>query len=247
MSAFDKYSEIFIKRAKELMEEEDLANSPEYREVLANQLFGRSGPKRIDRKTTPADILFSKLFDGFTEIHKSYNSLLDIEIYLSKFPYPKTRVSKTRYLAYHMENYLNEVYIFKERLSSYCTVIGRLYRNHPALKDVKTTMKTISEVVQNSLKGVVETRGTHVHRNRFTDEKLDRLTSLELVNYGPNKIPLLKVLYDSAYRETRKGYGVTIKRNNEEIRKVLDACFEVIYRVVADKKGNIRYPGTGTA
>lgn len=247
MSAFDKYSEIFINRAKKLMEEEDLVNSPEYREVLTNQLLGRPGPKRRNRKMTPTDILFSKLFDGFTEIHKSYYSLLDIEVYLSRFPYPKTKVSKTRYLSYHMENYLNEVYILKVRLISYCTVIGRLYRNDSTFTNLKATMNAISEVVQNSLKGVIETRGRHVHKTRFTDEKLDRLTSLELVNFGPHKVPLFKTLYDSAYKTTRKGYAVTIKNNNEEIRKILDVCFEVIYGVVADEKGNIRYLGPRTA
>jgi hypothetical protein len=247
MSAFDKYAEIFVKRARELMKEEDTANSPEYREVLTNQLLGRPGPKRLERQMTPTDILFSKLFAGFTEIHNSYYSLLDIEVYLSRFPYPKTRVSKTRYLAYNMENYLNEVYILKERLISYCTVIGRVYRQDRTLTDLKATMKRISNVVQNSLKGVVEARGTHVHRTRFTDEKLDRLALLELVNNGPGRIPIFKTFYDSAYRTTRKQYAGNVRRNNEEIEKILDVCFEVIYAVVADEKGSIRYPGRTTA
>jgi hypothetical protein len=214
MTVFDKYSEIFIHRTKELIEKEDLTNNPEYREVLKNQLLGSSGPKRITRKMTPTDIIFSKLFAGFTEIYNSYYSLLDIEVYLHRFPYHKTRVSKTRYLAYHMENYLNEVYILKVRLISYCTIVDRLYRKDQYLKDLKKTMKSLSDIVQKSLKGVIDARGTHVHSTRFTDENLDRLTTLELINHGPNKIPLMKTLYDSAYRNTRKDYSVTIKRKN---------------------------------
>ena len=248
MTAFDKYSEIFIHRTKELIEKEDLVNNPEYHKVLTNQLLGLSGPKRLARKITPSDVFFSKLFAGFTEIHNSYYSLLDIEVYLRRFPYHNTGVSRTRYLAYHMENYLNEVYILKERLISYCTIVGRLYRNDQTLKDLlKTAMKDLSGIVQKSLKGITDVRRTHVHGTRFTDENLDRLSTYEMISHGPNKIPPLKILYNSTYRNTRKEYSVTIKRNNEQIRKILDTYFEVLYAVVSDKKMGIRYPSSKKA
>jgi hypothetical protein len=247
MTGFHKYSEIFIHRAKELLEKEDLKNNPEYHEVLKNHLFGLKGPKQLDRKLTPSDVFFSKLATGFREIYDSYYSLLDIEVYIRRFPYPNTKVSKTRYLAYHMENYLNEVYMLKERLISYCTVVGRLYRNDHTLRDPKKAMKDLSGIVQKSLKAITDTRGTHVHSARLTDEDLDRLSSLGLINRAPNEIPLLKTVYESAFRNTRKKYGVAIKRNNEEIRKILNAYFEVIYAIVADEKGDVRYPHLKTA
>ena len=247
MTSFDKYSEIFTHRARELFEKEDLKNNPEYRETLLNRLLGLSGPKRISRNMTPFDVFFSKLFAGFNEIYSSYYSLLDIEVYLRRFPYPNTKISKTRYLAYHMENYLNEVYILKERLSSYCTVVGRLYRNDQTVKDLKGAVRDLSGIVQKSLKGITNTRDIHVHSSRFTDEDLDRLSSIELINRGPNEIPPLKTVYKVAFRNTRKKYGVAIKRNNEEIRKILDAYFEVLYAVVANRKGGVRYPRLKTA
>jgi hypothetical protein len=179
---------------------------------------------------------------GFREIHNSYYSLLDIEVYIGRFPYGKTSVSKTRYLAYHMENYLNEVYILKERLNFYCTTVGRMYRNDQTLKNVKETMKTLSDCVQKVLKGTTDARGTHVHKNRFTDEDLDRLSSLELANHGPNDIPILKIMYESHYKKTRKKYSLAIKQSNKEIKDLLDGCFEVLYGVVADENRQIRYP-----
>jgi len=249
MTAFDKYLDIFILRTAELIEKEDLKNNPEYHNVLTNQLLGLSGPKRITRKMTPFDLFFSKLYTGFNEIHNSYDSLLDIEVYLRRFPYNKTRVSKTRYLAYHMENYLNEVYILKERLDSYCTIVGRLYRNDQTLKDLdlKKAMKDLSAFVQKSLKGITDTRGAHVHNTRFTDENLARLSTMELINYGPKKISLLETLYDSTHRNIRKEYVVAIKQNNERIRIILDTYFEVLYAIVDDKKMGIRYPDSKMA
>lgn len=247
MNGFDKYSKIFVGRAKELLDKENLRNNPEYQEVLMNKLLGLDGPKRMSRKIVSSDVFFGKLMAGFTEIYSSYFSLLDIEVYLRRFPYPNTRVSKTRYLAYHMENYLNEVYILKERLSSYCTVVTRLYRNDHTLNDPKDTLKHLSDIVQKSMKAITETRGAHVHSTRFTDEDLDRLTSLELVNKGPNQIPPLKTVYESTFRNARRKYCRAVKQNNEEIKKIIDAYFEVLYSVVTDGKGGVRYPEPRTA
>jgi uncharacterized protein YlaN (UPF0358 family) len=242
MTGFEKYSMIFVQRAKELIHEENLTNNPDYREVLINQLFGLSGPKRISRKQTPDEVSFSRLFAGFTEIHTSYYSLLDIEVYLRRFPYPNTNVSKTRYLAYHIENYLNEVYILKERLNSYCALIVRLYRKDQTLKNLNNTITELSSIVQKSLKGITDTRGNHVHRSRFSDEDFDRLRSLELFNLGSKEIPLLRVLYNDAFKTTRKKYREFVTHNNKEIRKIINVYFDVLYTIVADNRGSVRYP-----
>ena len=137
MNGFEKYSEIFINRAKKLLEDEDIENNPEYAEVFKNRILGLSGPKQLNRKQTPSEVFFSKLHDGFSEISDSYYCLLEIEIYIGRFPYRNTSISKTRHLAYHMENYLNEIYILRERLNNHFTTIGRLYR-----KDKKTSRYT---------------------------------------------------------------------------------------------------------
>lgn len=242
MAGIDRYSKIFIDRANELIKEEDLNNNPEYLDVLKNQLLGLKGAKQLARKATPRDVFFSKLMAGFNEIYDSYYSLLDIQVYIGRFPYAKTRVSKTRYLAYHLENYFNEVYILKERLTSYCTTIARLYRNDQSLKDLKMMMQALSDCLQKSLRGIIDVRSIHVHVNRLTDENLDRLRTLELINHGPEKIPVMQTLYRSAYRDTRMKYGLTIKQNNKAIGIILDSYFDVIYKVVTNEKREIRYP-----
>jgi hypothetical protein len=242
MTSLDRYAEIFINRAKKLLEEEDLNNNPEYLDVFKNHLLALKGPKQLARKITPHDIFFSKLMVGFNEIYNSYSSLLDIQVYIGRFPYSKTRVSKTRYIAYHMENYFNEVYILKERLNAYCTIIARLYKNDQTLKDLTTIINSLSEYVQKSLKGITDVRGKHIHSNRLKDENLDRLNTLELINHGPKRIPAMKYLYASVYRDTRKKFCLSIKQNNEAIKKILDEYFDVLYKVVTNDKRQIRYP-----
>ena len=86
MKGFEKYSEIIANKAKELFTEDDLNHNKEYQEAFKNHLFGLNGPKQMGRKLTTADIFFSKIYNGFREIADSYFCLLDIEIYIGRFP-----------------------------------------------------------------------------------------------------------------------------------------------------------------
>lgn len=59
-----------------------------------------------------------KLLSGFNEIRNAFDVLIDIPMYLEK-PFPKGRkLSKLRYLKYHVANYFNELYILRERLKA---------------------------------------------------------------------------------------------------------------------------------
>jgi hypothetical protein len=108
-------------------------------------------------------------------------------------------------------------------------------------------MKTLSAYLQKALEGITNARGMHVHSSRLTDENLERLNLLELINHGPDKIPGMKTLYDSAYSDTKKKYSLNIKQTNKEIKKILDTCFNVLYGIVANENRRIRYPKSQTA
>jgi hypothetical protein len=245
MKGFEKYSELFISKAKELIAQNDLLNNPEYQEAFKNHLFGLSGPRQMARELTPPDIFFSKIYNGFQEISDSYYCLLDIEIYISRFPYTKTRISKTRHLTYHMENYLNEVYILKERLKSYFTKIGRLYKDDPGQKTILKKTRPLFIVVNEALKGIIETRGSHVHQTRFYGEDLDRLRSQEfLSDHGGDELIFIKNYFKFEHRIIKSKYKQIIKNNNKQIRILLDGCFDILYEIVADRNGKIKYPQT---
>ena len=242
MNGFEKYSEIFVNRAKELLEKEDLKNNPEYHEAFKNNILGLKGPKQLKRKQTPSEIFFSKLYNGFREISDSYYCLLDIETYIGRFPYGNTKISKTRHLAYHMENYLNEIYILKERLNSYFTTIGRIYRKDERHQKILKTTKPLFSFVKNALKGIIDTRGVHVHRTRFSDEDLDRLSSQEFfVNRGED-FQIIRSLFKIDYGMTRRRYKQTIISNNKQIKKMLDACFDILFEIVTNNEGQIKHP-----
>lgn len=243
MDGFEKFLQIFIDHAKKDLAEKDYGNDPEYREVFVNQILGLDGPKQMKRKITPSFTFFSKLYVGFKEIANSYYCLIDIETYIGRFPYRDTRMSKTRHLAYHMENYLNEVYILKERLISYFTIIRRLYRKDKRYSNIMKVTKSLFPFVNNSLRGIIDTRGSHVHKTRFNDQDIDKLSTQELLAvHGGEELQLIGNIFKMDYRAARKKYKETIRRNNISIKKMLDACFEILFKIVMDNNGILKYP-----
>ena len=48
--------------------------------------------------------------------------------------------------------------------------------------------------------------------------------------------------YKFDYGVTRRRYKQTIKINNEQIKKMLDACFDILFEIVTNNEGQIRYP-----
>ena len=142
-----------------------------------------------------------------------------------------------------MENYLNEVYILQQRLKCYFTIVGRLYRNDRRHQGIRKSIETLISLVENTLKGIINTRGTHVHRMRFTDEGLDRLNLQEFLSkHGGDELKVIKNLFKFDYGSIRKRYKQIINKNNEQIKKMLDACFDILYEIVADEKRQIKYP-----
>ena len=130
MNGFETYLDIIINQVRQLAAEDDIFNDSEFREIFKNHIFGLRGPKQLAKKREKGDRNILKLLEGFFEIANSYYCLIDIETYIGRFPYGNTEIYKTRHLEYHMENYLNEAYILKERLNAYSTLIQRLYKKN---------------------------------------------------------------------------------------------------------------------
>lgn len=243
MENFEKYSQIFINKSIKLMNQIDTKTRMLHEEIYSNYLFGLEGPKKFPAKLTPAHVFFYNLYYGWREVNDSYFCLLDIEIYIGRFPYENTKISKIRHLTYHMENYLNELYILKERLNTYFTKIGRLYRKNKDHDQIQNKINLLFTTVMNTIGDVIKTRSSHVHQERFYDSDLERLSSQErLANYNDENLKFLNDTFKIEYQIVRRRFKQTIIDNNKTIKLFLDGCFGVLYTIVCDGEGKLKYP-----
>ena len=216
---------------------------------ILNSLFDDPGPKHIYRVPAPKEIYLKRIFDGFLEIHSSYQALTDIEIYINRFPFSATSVTKPRYLRYHVENYFNEMYLLKKRLLAFLTIIGRNFRKDSRHSDVLAATRPLFRIVDDSLEDIVDIRGRHVHQKRYSDTQIDRLELMELfsrtVKEDDELSMALKTFYQFEYKRIRSEWKSQIKQNNETVNKLLMIYSDNLHPILFSPENNeLIYPST---
>lgn len=108
---------------------DDLQKTKAFSEFAAGLFSNDKNINRQNIKLSPEQKLLRRIFFGFIEIASTYEVLLDCPKYIKRYPSKNIQISKNRFLRYHVANYLNEIYILRERLDGYRTMIIRSYRN----------------------------------------------------------------------------------------------------------------------
>jgi hypothetical protein len=185
------------------------------------------------------------MFLGFLEIANSLETLEDIAFYVGRFPFQKTRITPERYLRFHVEAWLAEVYILQERLTSYLKVVERQHKKDPHLPAIRGSVQDLEEFLRKTLKGVIDVRRQHVHIVRFSDEDIDRLSYMEAMTHGPDDgfSRLMRLLHHNEHRKVKKTWKDRVVTNNKAIRDLLDIFFDALFPVVFDEKTRaLKYP-----
>jgi hypothetical protein len=206
-------------------------------EVMGNVIFDEPGVRHMGLTPSPKEKLLQKILSGLSEIEDAFQVLNDIPFYIKHFPPKNSKVSKTRFLNYHIGNYLNENYILRERLVTYQKVVTRMYKSDRRLVEMGKHVKRL-ELLVSGFDGIVATRGKHVHQERYDDEDFARLDIYERMSKEEDTLAsVLGKLYPLALRDYRKKWIRTISDNNNKIKEILDMYFEILYDVVFDKNG----------
>lgn len=240
-TGYDLYLKTLTEFAQKKISKPDLKDK-KFAEALWNRLFNLGGPKTLKREWKREDGIFSKIFYGFSEIMNSYESLLDCEVYVKQYPnyqsFGKRKITRVRYLRYHIEKYFEEVYILKVRLEAYTNTVKKYFKGNAKVMAVIDNLK---KCIFSPLEGIIKTRSSHIHVSRYTDSDLDRLASLELLNLGDNPTPFL-ITYSRKiiYPMIRNNWVKRIRENNKATKKLLDLYCDKMVKIVFDAKGELK-------
>ena len=190
--------------------------------------------KRGERHARPTDSAFSSVFYGFTEISNTLDALALTETLIGLAAPRSKRVRKDEYLKFLIGAYLQEVYILEQRLTAYTKRISRLYR-------ITGNISSLLGIIQNTFGGITHTRGSHVHSQRFSDQKLDLLSGLALISTVKDEFTFdMHFEYTLVQREWRR----TVRENNAATRTFMDYYCDQLYPHVS-RAGQIFLPRTG--
>lgn len=214
-------------------------------EAIHNDLFDLDGPREVARHHSPRDYFMAEVFRGFSEIDESFRTLEDIAFYIRRFPFPDTKVTKERYLQFHVECYYSEVYVLRERLTTYLKVISRRLKRSPSIASLQETCQRLEAISTEALRGVTDVRSHHVHRSRMSDSAINRMkmVSLLMLSPDPKMRQAMQNYHRELHREAKRQWSRTMKSNNEAIGKLLDIFFGTLEPLLFDVKlGKIREP-----
>jgi hypothetical protein len=221
------------------------AHGEEMGQAIRNTLLDLDGPRIVARKPSPPERYAARLFRGMHEICLSRETLGDIAVYIDRFPYRKTPVTKVRYLRYHIEGYIQEMGVFRFRLLRYLPRIARSFAGETDAGEIKSKVDSLKSLVEDALKNLREIRDEHVHEYRFDPPDLDRLATLHLwVTTGSDDVRTrLAGLYDSTYILTQAKWKELIVANNKQLDILLDRCGSVLIGILfPGKSRKLRYP-----
>lgn len=175
------------------------------------------------------------IFNGFSEISNSLKTLNLIEKFIYINPPLDDDINYSNYLTYHVHNYLQEMYILKERLNMYATKIQRKYNKVFDKELLKSIFNPLFEIIKTTLDGITGENGArnkHVHAEKFQDEELKWLSSTTfLANFHDE----FKIPSEVAYKSAKNKWHKTICNNNQGLDKLIDIYFNIIYKIISVK------------
>jgi len=184
------------------------------------------------------EVFVQHVMDHFAEISDSYERLRDVELYVGRFPFDRTRVDKVRFLRFAVEAWLHEMYMLRERLYAFAAMLQRAYRRDQRSQQAADATTAMRALAKHALDNVVRARDTHVHQRRYSDINIRQLT---LLSIAARREPEHTWLFENVYAETRKQKRSWVKQNNDATEKVLDKYFALATEVIFDR-GHLRPP-----
>lgn len=211
-----------------------------------NLVWGRIFTK--SERKTKSYFINNTIFLPFTEISSSLESLINISLYID-FPVPleyKTDISQWTYLRYHIENHLHEIYILKIRLNRYISWLKDCYNHNSDSVKVRSELDKIKAIIDSEFKWIIDTRDEHVHEERFSDNKLDQISYLELLTKSTDIafVERLESVLEVAHLEWKDKWEWVMNKNIDSLIDILDAYFWWILSILQDPKNkdDIIYP-----
>jgi hypothetical protein len=176
--------------------------------VIRRQIMRFGGLEKIPygrAHLSPHDLVSMDHFFGMTELHKSFNRLLQIRA-LTSIPPRFLTSGRSEHLKFILEIHLQELYILRHRLRSHTLFVDRsiLRPKGKAKGDIKALLKKIDLVMGQRTRD----RNWHVHRARYEQPEVSRPSVFDVLSLaegggGLPGEPKWKPFAAAAYREGR--------------------------------------------
>ena len=164
----------------------------------------------------------------FLELEQTFLRIRNFDVYLRRYPFAGTPITRVDHLRIGVEAYLNEIYILRCRIKN---LLNALQDALSGGTKIERLWRAFREV-DSSLKSILKARHRNVHHKRFDDEDLSMLTLFEILSVDNERF---RRQFDLIYKPTRYRWIKIVRRNAEHLTVVL----EFVYQTIEDDIQNI--------
>lgn len=184
------------------------------------------------RTPTPTEQYWLNWFREITEIHASIDRLSEALAYIGQYPAIKAfrfhGISEASWTRYHVEMYLQEEYILFNRLRGFLTRLKRTATRASNSGGAKAAANLLVGTAQ-AFRTVIESRGSHVHEARVSDNDLRDLDLFVLLAKRSNEkrraFMFVRKLQAEFVKASWKG---RLRQNNKAIRELCTRIFDIV-------------------
>jgi hypothetical protein len=174
-------------------------------------------------------------FHQLKEVHSSLERLDQASVYLTHYPgaraFPFQRLSEAEWIRYHVEVYLQELYILEQRLSRFLRKVEKL--TGAGDKNGFLVVQGLKAAVKDGFTNVVRVRSGHVHQNRFQDEEMSNLDLALLFTRGRSGLPMLRGARQGRYAVALKKWSKYMRASNKNLVSACADMFKELTRILA--------------
>jgi hypothetical protein len=179
--------------------------------------------------------------ENMREISFVLNYLNDSKLYIYSKPssFIKNKIPNARYLNYHMHNYFNNVYILKERMSSFMQRIKRASTD----SETKTAATSLYITIEKFFDKYGKIRDKHTHSVRYIDNDICHLETFESA-YGSRLLNSKKIVkkidISMAYSAVKKTWLEFMKESNTSINNLVLKYLHITTELILNKDGSFK-------
>jgi hypothetical protein len=210
---------------------------------LAETIYSEEGALPPTRNVSPRQEFFRSLFFYFNELFVAYQTLVEFPVFARSRPPKLLKFSKARLVTFWREAYLNEYYIYLQRLNALLTRVSRWYRKDTRLPRLPEAIQGLRDAVHEQFVDLERMRGSHVHEHRYqhSDPELQRLHLLELLAVE-SKLAGMRPLYVRAVQKAKARNTQYFRRITKRAKDGLKLVFDCFAPAFIDPNGRIIYP-----
>lgn len=133
---------------------------------------------------------------------------------------------------------MNDIYILQFRISKLTKTIKRSIKDYKEENNFNADFTVIDNSTNNAIdrfKRIIEIRGAHVHVKRYTTKDIDNVESYEVISkFGDTE--KYNIALKDEIKELKKKYVNKIKKNQEQIEKILKLYLQDINEFLFKKE-----------